>query len=237
MLRPVLETGPVLSLRDVRFRHGDGPFALRVPELDVDAGRTVACVGASGSGKTTLLDLMAGISPADSGQVKLSGVDWSALTEPQRRARRIAAVGLVFQEFELLSHLTVRENILLPYLVQPALGGVPEDGERVASGLAEAAGIDALSDRKPAALSHGERQRVAICRALVTRPSVLLADEPTGNLDPTTAAGVLDLLLEQVRERHATLIMVTHDPALLDQFERQIEVRTAADGESVVAMR
>ena len=221
-----------IAVRDVRFGYGEGGFSLGVESLDVPAGTTAVCIGPSGSGKTTLLNLMAGILLPEAGSVSLGGVDWGSLADGQRRLRRISEIGLVFQEFELLEHLSVRENILLPYYVQPALK-LTAEAETHARELAQVAGIEALLGRKPRALSQGERQRVAICRALVAQPTVVLADEPTGNLDPNTTSVVLDLLLGQVRQRGATLIMVTHDHGLVSSFDRVIEFEAGPDGATV----
>ena len=221
-----------LALRDVHFRYGAGQFALTVPALDIAAGRTAVCVGASGSGKTTLLQLMAGIFLPDRGSVQLGDQRWDALSDAQRRLRRITHVGLVFQEFELLDHLTVRENILLPFFVQAGLT-LDATAEDVARELARDAGIEPLLKRKPQALSQGERQRVALCRALVTRPQVLLADEPTGNLDPENTRSVLELLVAQAVERQATLVMVTHDHSLLESFDQVIEFSVGPEGTTV----
>jgi len=134
----------------------------------------------------------------------------------------------VFQEFELLDHLSVRENVLLPYFVNPAL---VLDGEARARAqeLIQSAGIARYKDRRPRQLSQGERQRVALCRALVAAPSLILADEPTGNLDPETAALAVELLLREARRSRATLVMVTHDPALRSRFDRTIEMAELAN--------
>lgn len=220
-----------LSLRGVRFGYGEGQFQLSVPELDIPGGRAAVCIGPSGSGKTTLLQLMAGIFLPEAGTVSLGDVRWDDLSEADRRLRRITHVGLVFQEFELLEHLTVRENILLPYFIQGGLA-LDDQAEATAHELAGAAGIEDLLARKPQALSQGERQRVALCRALVTRPQVLLADEPTGNLDPKTTEAVLELLVSQARQRQATLVMVTHDHSLLESFDQVIEFSIGEHGAS-----
>ena len=159
-----------LDIHDLSFRFGDD-FELSVPRLHVPAGHTAVCIGPSGSGKSTLMQLCAGILTAASGRVVLGDVDWATLSERARRLRRITEVGLVFQEFELLEHLSVLENILLPYHVQRDLRFDANARQR-AHELAAAAGIEGLLQRKPRKLSQGERQRVAICRALVTQPSV-----------------------------------------------------------------
>ncbi|MCR9247499.1 MAG: ATP-binding cassette domain-containing protein [bacterium] len=217
-----------LDIAALGFRFGDD-FALSVPGLRVPTGSAAVCIGPSGSGKSTLMQLCAGILLAESGLVSLGGVDWSALSERERRLRRITAVGLVFQEFELLEHLSVLENVLLPYHVQRDLP-LDEQARERAVELTRAAGIEGLLRRKPRNLSQGERQRVAICRALVTQPAIVFADEPTGNLDPRTTQAVFDLLRSEVRERNATLMMVTHDHSLVDAFDCVIEFETNPNG-------
>ncbi len=216
-------TDAVVSLEDVRFRYPGGEFELELEELRISAGEVVACIGPSGSGKSTLLHLMSGILLAGDGRVRFDDVEWSSIGEAERRRRRISRIGLVFQEFELLEHLSVRENVLLPYFVDPDLVPGNAERERVAE-LARAAGLESLLDRRPRELSQGERQRVATCRALVTRAPLILGDEPTGNLDPETSRRVVDLLLSDVRARAATLVVVTHDHSLLDAFDRVIDL-------------
>lgn len=218
-----------IALRALRFAYRGGEFTLAVPELSIARGAKVALVGPSGCGKSTLLHLMAGILVATQGDVVTFGTDWRRLGEAERRRRRIARIGLVFQEFELLEHLSVRENILLPYYINRALRIDAAVRDRLGE-LASATGIDALLARRPRALSQGERQRVAICRALITRPELILADEPTGNLDPDTAKRVLELLLREVDRVPATLVMVTHDHGLVGAFDRVVDGRGFADG-------
>lgn len=203
-------------------RYGEGSFGLSLPELHVRSGETIACIGPSGSGKSTFLNLLAGILLPTEGTVRVAGTEWAGVGEAQRRRARIRRIGLVFQEFELLDHLTVLENILLPYFVNPALrlDGAARDRARE---LARGAGIEEHLARKPRRLSQGERQRVAICRSLVAEPAVLLADEPTGNLDPETTDRVLELLLNEARAREATLVLVTHDHGLIERFDRVLD--------------
>jgi len=217
----------LIEFTNLAFRYGGGPFELKVPSLRLAAGEQAACIGPSGSGKTTLLHLAAGILLPDAGRVAFDGTEWKSSSDAQRRRVRITRIGLVFQEFELFEHLTVHENILLPYYVNPTL----HVDESVATGLAEladAVGIADHLDRRPRELSHGERQRVALCRALITRPSLVLADEPTGNLDPDATARILTLLQMEARRRNATLLMVTHDHSLLASFDRVIDLAEAA---------
>lgn len=202
-----------IAARDLRFKHADGPFALHLRDWQVEAGAAVAVVGPSGCGKTTVLDLVAGIRRG-TGALTVLGTDVGALSDAGRRRFRRTRLGFVFQRFELLEYLTVRQNIALPL----RLAGQREDDARVAA-LAAAVGLTATLDRKPAALSHGERQRAALCRALVHAPDLVLADEPTGSLDPVTAREVVGLLREQAAARGAALVMVTHDHGLLDGFD------------------
>lgn len=214
-----------VHLDDIRFAYRRGDFTLAVPAWEIESGGSVAVVGPSGSGKTTLLHLVAGILLPDTGVVTLGETDLTGLSEAQRRAFRIRTIGAVFQEFELLEYLNVRDNILLPYRISPSLVLDREVRGR-AEALAKEVGLGDKLDRLPGRLSHGERQRVAICRAVITGPSLLLADEPTGNLDPANKEVVLGILLEQARRTGATLITVTHDHAVLDRFDRVLDVAT-----------
>ena len=213
----------MIEIRDLTFDYRGGDFLLRVPELRIAAGATVAVIGPSGTGKTTLLNLMAGVLIPGRGSVLLGGEEISAMGDAARRAFRIAKVGLVFQEFELLEYLSVLDNILLPYRISPALVSGGEERER-ARDLAERVGIADKLSRSPNRLSQGERQRVAICRSLLTQPTVVLADEPTGNLDPGNTDRVLEMVFEYVAESGATLVSVTHEQHLVERFERVIDI-------------
>jgi putative ABC transport system ATP-binding protein len=212
----------MISIQDLEFRYGEGDFSLRVGELSIAPRERVAVIGPSGSGKTTLLHLIAGIRTPRSGRLVTGGVEVSTLDDGVRRDFRIRNIGMVFQEFELLEHLNVLDNILLPYRISPSLALNGDVRERARS-LASEMGIGDKLGRFATRLSQGERQRVAVCRALLAEPSLLLADEPTGNLDPSNKGLVLDLLLEYAETRGATLVTVTHDHALLDRFERTID--------------
>jgi putative ABC transport system ATP-binding protein len=213
-----------VELRDLDFRYGEGGFRLRIPELRVERGARVAVIGPSGSGKTTLLHLVAGIAAPRAGRVVTDGVEVTGLDDAARRAFRIRRIGLVFQEFELLEYLNVLDNILLPYRIHPALRLDPAVRER-ARALAGSVGIGDKLGRFAERLSQGERQRVAVCRALLAEPPLLLADEPTGNLDPANKDRVLDILLDHARQSGATLLTVTHDRDLLERFDRVIDFR------------
>ena len=215
----------MLCVRDLRFRYREGDFTLAVPELRVQPGETVAVIGPSGSGKTTLLNLIAGIATPEQGTVAVGDLELCGLDDGARRDFRIRHVGLVFQEFELIEYLSVFDNILLPYRINPSLRLEPAVRER-ARELAQRVGIGDLLGRFVGRLSQGERQRAAVCRALVTEPWLLLADEPTGNLDPANKGRVLDILFEYAREAGATLLAVTHDHDLLGRFARVIDFKT-----------
>ncbi|MFT4541057.1 MAG: putative ABC transport system ATP-binding protein [Planctomycetota bacterium] len=232
------DSSRVLELDGVSFdygRAGDG-FQLQIESLSIHAAESIACIGPSGSGKSTFLALAAGIELAQRGQVQTLGKAWNQLSDADRRRLRISRIGLVFQEFALFDHLTVRENILLPYFVNPTLS-LDREAELRASQLAETAGIQAYLQKKPRHLSQGERQRVALCRALVTQPALILADEPTGNLDPDTSRSVVNLMQRERTERGATLVVVTHDHEMLDSFDRVIDFANYSSRRSVSASK
>ena len=181
-------------------------------------------IGPSGSGKTTLLHLVSGVLLPPGGRVLVDGTEVSNLPDGQRREFRIGTIGMVFQEFELLDYLSVLDNILLPYRIGEKLQLDNSVRER-AIGLAHSVGIGDKLTRYVNRLSQGERQRVGVCRALLTRPRLLLADEPTGNLDPSNKGRVLEILLNYAETNGATLVTVTHDHDLLDQFDRVVDFR------------
>jgi len=215
----------VIRLGEVQFHYAEGDFALRVPDLRIEPGETVAVIGPSGSGKTTLLNLIAGIALPQAGSVTTKDVEISTLDDRQRRAFRITNIGLVFQEFELLEYLSVLDNVVLPYRMTPALRldrAVRERAEELTRKVGLGDKVGRMVDR----LSHGERQRVGVCRALLTRPPLLLADEPTGNLDPANRDVVLDFMFDYARGAGATLVTVTHDHELLERFERVIDMKS-----------
>ena len=188
-------------------------------QLSVEAGETVAIVGASGSGKSTLLGLLAGLDTPSEGTVRLNGVDLSTLDEDGRAGARAGTVGFVFQSFQLLPSLTALENVMLP--LELAGANAPADGARK---ILKRVGLEQRVQHYPKQLSGGEQQRVAIARAFAGEPSLLFADEPTGNLDQNTGARIVELLFELNRERRTTLLLVTHDPALAQPCERIIEL-------------
>ncbi len=212
----------MVELEDIEFAYPTGGFRLQVPNLVVAASERVAVVGSSGTGKTTLLNLVAGILKPDRGSIHVAGTDLGSLSEDGRRRFRASNIGFVFQDFALLDYLNVQENILYPYRITPALKLDGSARER-AKILAEACGLSDKLDRHPGALSQGEKQRVAICRSLVTRPRLVISDEATGNLDPENKALILDLLFEQAHAAEASVLAVTHDHALLPRFDRVVD--------------
>lgn len=214
----------MLELTGISFSYRLGEFQLTIPELSVASGERIAVIGPSGSGKTTLLNLVAGILAPAAGSVRIDGHEISVLSDKARRDYRIANIGFIFQDFGLIDYLDVRDNILHPYRITAALELNDEVKDR-AGRLAEQIGVGDKLNRHPADLSHGERQRVAICRALLPRPNLILADEATGNLDPDNKTHILELLFHAVQEHEATLVAVTHDQELLHHFDRVINFR------------
>ena len=182
-------------------------------------GEAVAVVGVSGSGKSTLLALMAGLDTPSTGKVKIAGQDLFALNEDGRAALRGRSMGFVFQSFQLLASMTALENVMVPL----ELAGI-QGGREKATALLTRVGLGERLHHYPKQLSGGEQQRVAIARAFVTSPALLLADEPTGNLDAATGAQVIDLMFELNRERNATLVLVTHDESLSARCGRVIRL-------------
>jgi putative ABC transport system ATP-binding protein len=205
-----------VELKDVEKgyvdRSGAARRVLRGISLAVDAGGTALLAGPSGSGKSTLLNLIAGLHLPDAGEIAVDGTVVSALGESARDAFRAARIGYVFQTFNLLSPLSALENLLVP----AALCGAPAD-ERAARAVLEELGLAGHLDKRPYELSVGQRQRVAVARAVLLRPSVLLADEPTANLDAESTAAVI-AALRRVRDAGATLVLATHDPQLVGAF-------------------
>lgn len=199
---------------------GDNPLTiLHDVSFAVEAGESVAIVGASGSGKSTLLGLLAGLDVPSSGSVHLNGTDIFALDEDGRARLRGQLAGFVFQSFQLLPALNALENVMLPL----ELSGAPDARARAEASLAQV-GLSARSRHRPQHLSGGEQQRVALARAFVTRPRILFADEPTGNLDAATGTQVIDLMLELNRAQGTTLLLVTHDAALAKRCARQLRL-------------
>ena len=210
----------MLSLASLSKRYGSTPV-FQDATLTLAGGEFVALLGESGVGKSTLLNCIAGLDQADSGSVHIAGLDLRALGDDARARLRREKLGFVFQAFHVLPHLTVAENVSLPLRL---LGR--NDDARVAA-LLDAVGLDGLGARLPAQLSGGQLQRVAIARAVVHAPALILADEPTGNLDPATAERVLAVLRTQVREAGAACLLVTHSAAAAARADRVLRLTVA----------
>ena len=187
----------MIKIDQLRFRYPRSDFELVIESLPVERGEKVAIVGPSGSGKTTLLNLMAGIFVPDSGRIQILNDDVGQLHDARRRDFRITNIGMVFQQFELIEYLTAHDNILVPFFINSTLEMSREVCDR-AKELADSMGLRDKLQRRPGKLSQGEQQRIAICRALITEPKLILADEPTGNLDPANKTLILDILFDQV---------------------------------------
>ncbi len=208
----------LLDITDLRkaYRNPDGQRAevVQVPALALEAGQQVALRGASGSGKTTFLHLLAGILAADSGTVRIDGQDMAALAEPKRDRLRATAMGYIFQTFNLLQGHTALDNVVLGMAFGPGKVDRPH-----ARALLERVGLAGKLHHFPRQLSTGQQQRVAVARALANRPKLVLADEPTGNLDPRNAREAIALIREVCRENGAALLLVSHDEDVLMQFD------------------
>jgi len=222
MTEPV---APVLSAHGVRrgFREGSGRLeVLTGIELELNRSERLAIIGASGSGKTTLLQILGGLDRPDAGEVLIGGRDIHALPERERGALRNRSIGFVYQFHHLLPEFTALENVAMPLLVRRQSVGVAAERARA---LLARVGLAQRLGHKPHQLSGGERQRTAVARALVTTPQLVLADEPTGNLDGANAEQVFALMLELNREIGTSLIVVTHDPRLAARMDRVLELR------------
>ena len=227
---------PIIRLTDVRLNLESRAGVVEILKgitLDITEGQSVAIVGPSGSGKTSLLMILAGLERATRGDVQVAGRDFNALGEDQLALARGEDIGIVFQSFHLIPTMTALENVALPL----EFAGVAEAREKARALLSEV-GLAARLDHFPAQLSGGEQQRVALARALAPEPKLLLADEPTGNLDGKTGRQIVDLLFGLKRRGDATLVLVTHDERLAKECERTIRMadgRIVADEQAVVA--
>ena len=214
----------MIQLKHIQFHYPQSDFNLNIEDLSFADGSKTAVIGPSGFGKTTMLNLIAGILLPEGGEVNVDEVNISGLTEKDRRNYRIQNIGFVFQDFRLIPYLNVLDNILLPFRINSALKPDTESTSK-ANEIAEELGIGKLAKKYPAKLSHGERQRVAIARALINNPSVILADEPTGNLDPVNKNHIKNILFNAVEKHNATLITVTHDHEMLEGFDNVIDFK------------
>ena len=217
---------PAIAARDLTLSLGTGDATTRILKgicLTVPQGQTLALLGPSGSGKSSLMAVLSGLERASSGSLAVAGADFSALGEDQLARARRGRIGVVLQAFHLLPTMTALENVMTPL----ELAGLADAEARARAELA-AVGLGHRLHHYPAQLSGGEQQRVAIARATVIRPALIFADEPTGNLDATTGAAIIELLFARRAETHATLIIITHDASLAQRCQRII---TLADGQ------
>jgi ABC-type lipoprotein export system ATPase subunit len=214
----------MIEISELAFRYPDSEFRLSIDRLAVEEGHCAALIGPSGCGKTTLLHLIAGIIPSQSGAIHVNGHEVEKLNDAERRLFRVRDIGFVFQDFALLDYLNLFDNILHPYRINPGLRLSGEVKQR-ARHLAESMGIVDKLRRFVGQTSQGELQRAAICRALVAEPAVILADEPTGNLDPPNKLEVIEILRAYARARQATLLVATHDHEILEAFDLVVDLR------------
>ena len=222
---PLINVAPLIAITNVSLTLGEGEVRthiLKSVNLTLDPGTSVAVLGPSGSGKSSLMAVIAGLERPDSGSVALAGQDLAGLDEDQLARLRGRSLGIILQSFQLLPTMTAIENVAVPL----ELAGASDARERARAEL-EAVGLGHRLNHYPAQLSGGEQQRVAIARATAPRPALLLADEPTGNLDSATGAGIIDLLFERAGAAGAGLLVITHDPAVASRAVRTVHM---ADG-------
>ncbi|WP_340313154.1 ABC transporter ATP-binding protein [Rhizorhabdus argentea] len=216
-------TLPIIDASAVRLALGKGSARVEILksiDIAIGGGETVALLGPSGSGKSSLMAILSGLERADAGGISVAGLDFTRLDEDGLAAARRGRIGIILQAFHLLPTMTALENVAVPL----ELAGEAEAFSRARAEL-EAVGLGHRLDHYPAQLSGGEQQRVAIARATAPRPVILFADEPTGNLDAATGAGIMDLLFDRQRETGATLLVITHDPELAKRCRRVVEMR------------
>jgi len=219
-------TSPIIDASAVRLALGKGSARVEILkgiDLSIEREETVALLGPSGSGKSSLMAVLSGLERADQGRIAVTGLDFGRLDEDGLAAARRGRIGIILQAFHLLPTMTALENVAVPL----ELAGVADAFPRARAEL-EAVGLGHRLDHYPAQLSGGEQQRVAIARAIAPRPAILFADEPTGNLDGTTGGAIMDLLFDRQRETGATLLIITHDPALAARCARIVEMRDGA---------
>ena len=214
-------TSPTLALMGLRKSVPGGRVLFEALDLTVPRGEIVAVMGESGVGKSTLLNLIAGLDDADSGHITIAGQSLEALNDDGRTRLRRDKIGFVFQAFHILPHLSLAQNVALPLVLQ---GGGGEEGVRRATAMLDAVGLAGRAAARPSELSGGELQRVALARALVHQPALVLADEPTGNLDPDTSERILALFAQQVRGSGAAAILVTHSERAAAVADRRLRL-------------
>lgn len=217
----------IISMVSVQFtypaRKGTPTFSINVPDFSLVSGGRCMLMGPSGSGKSTILNLVAGELVANQGSVTVLGQDLKRWNEAERQAFRIANIGYIFQDFPLVPYLTALQNVILPYRINPQLTlgkEVTDHAKQLLDGL----GLEQKSARKPKELSQGERQRLAIARALITKPQLILADEPTAGLDIERSHAVMDVLDSIVQENGVGLLVVSHEPQIVERFEQVVRL-------------
>ena len=215
----------MITVKNIDFSYPGPTFRLEIGGLAVESGSSLALIGPSGCGKTTLLKLMAGILIPGQGDISCCEQKIPKLSDSARRAFRIQNIGLVFQDSALLDYLTVEQNVLHPYRLNPTLQLTGEVRDRAAK-LLKHMGLAAHSKKYPGKLSSGEKQRVGIARALITQPKIILADEPTGSLDPDNKTAALKQLVDYAKTARASLVVATHDYALLPNFDQVYDFTT-----------
>ena len=218
----------MIRIEGLQFRYpaAEGDFTLRIPRFDLKTGERLAITGPSGTGKTTLLKLIAGIEPPLEGSIWVDGQAVHAMSDSARRRFRITRLGFIFQDLQLLEYLDMADNILHPYRINPALKLSPAVRQRLRQ-LAADIGLEHKLGQPVTALSQGERQRVAICRAVLTQPALVLADEPTASLDDEAAAAAVTLLLQTAQVQGATLAIATHDARVAALLAPQLPSQTS----------
>ena len=214
----------MIEIIDLTFEYPGSDFRFNLNSLNIKSGKKVALIGPSGYGKTTLLNLLSGILEPIKGTIHLNGTEVTKLADSQRRNFRITNIGFVFQNFELIEYLNVLDNIILSYRINPSLSMNREVIDR-AETISEQLGLGDKLKRNVGKLSQGEMQRVAICRAILNNPKIILADEPTGNLDPRNKEKIIEILFDYSSRENATLITVTHDHSLLKGFDEVLDMQ------------
>ena len=214
----------ILQIRDLHFQYPASDFKIEISDIKITQGRKIAISGKSGSGKTTLIHLISGILKPQSGEILFYDKSITDMNDKEIRKHRILNIGFIFQEFELLEYLNVMNNLILPYKINKSLVFDAEIKDK-AKEIANRIGIGNKLDQHPKQLSGGERQRLAIARALITSPPLIIADEPTGNLDEKTSNIVMDEITDQVSYTNSTLIMISHNNELISSFDEIIDIQ------------
>tara|TARA_B000000565_G_scaffold250578_1_gene223276 strand:+ start:622 stop:1311 length:690 start_codon:yes stop_codon:yes gene_type:complete len=214
----------ILQIRDLHFQYPASDFKIEISDIKITQGSKIAISGKSGSGKTTLIHLISGILRPQSGEILFYDKSITDMNDKEIRKHRISNIGFIFQEFELLEYLNVMDNLILPYKINKSLVLDAEIKDK-AKEIANRIGIGNKLDQHPKQLSGGERQRLAIARALITSPPLIIADEPTGNLDEKTSNIVMDEITDQVSYTNSTLIMISHNNELISSFDETIDIQ------------